>query len=56
MSAPTVSRRDFLASTALAGSGLVVPAFVPAGGRRDVAQQAAPFAPNAFVRIATDAS
>ncbi|HJU40032.1 MAG TPA: xanthine dehydrogenase family protein molybdopterin-binding subunit, partial [Tahibacter sp.] len=51
------SRRDFLKATALAGGGLVVSFFVPAAARAaqaDAALPAAPFAPNAFLRIAAD--
>ncbi len=61
MSAPAIAptgmpRRDFLAVTAVAGSGLVLGVFVPARGRAQgaLAAQDARFAPNAFVRIAPD--
>jgi len=51
-----VSRRDFLKTASVAGAGLVLGFFVPAGGRFAHAQQRAKpvFAPNAFLRIAPD--
>ncbi len=56
MNAPgTMARRDFLSVVAFAGSGLVLGVHVPTR-RRDGAPDApgAEFAPNAFVRVATD--
>jgi len=54
MSAPSqVSRRDFLETTAAAGAGLVIGFHLPAGGRFAPAA-AAPFAPNAWLRISPD--
>ncbi len=53
------SRRDFLKQTALAGGGLVIAFVVPAANRFAHAQEtaaAAPFVPNAFLRIAADDS
>jgi isoquinoline 1-oxidoreductase beta subunit len=53
------SRRSFLKASAVAGGALVIGFFVPAGGRLARAQEAAasaPFAPNAFLRIAADDS
>src|SRR5207248_1394439 len=56
MSAPSnVSRRDFLETTAAAGAGLVIGFHLPAG-RRFAAAAAAPFAPNAWLRISPDNS
>src|SRR5256885_2709230 len=56
MSAPSnVSRRDFLETTAAAGAGLVIGFHLPAGGRF-AAAAAAPFAPNAWLRISPDNS
>src|SRR5437870_7285244 len=56
MSAPSpVSRRDFLETTAAAGAGLVIGFHLPAGGRFAPAG-AAPFAPNAWLRISPDNS
>src|SRR6266513_3848759 len=56
MSAPSnVSRRDFLETTAAAGAGLVIGFHLPAGGRF-AAAAAAPFAPNAWLRISPDHS
>jgi isoquinoline 1-oxidoreductase beta subunit len=56
LSAPApVSRRDFLGVTVFAASGLVLGVHLPPDARRAAdAPQARPFAPNAFVRIATD--
>jgi isoquinoline 1-oxidoreductase beta subunit len=53
-----VSRRDFIKAASVAGAGLVLGFFVPAGGRLAQAQQRAKpvFAPNAFLRIAPDNS
>lgn len=56
------SRRDFLKTGAIVGGGLVVAFVVPWAGRFASAQQAAttaaaaPFAPNAFLRIGSDDS
>jgi isoquinoline 1-oxidoreductase subunit beta len=54
------SRRDFLKQTALAGGGLIIAFVVPSANRFAQAQEtsaaAAPFAPNAFLRIAADDS
>lgn len=53
------SRRDFLKQTALAGGGLVIAFVVPSANRFAHAQEtaaAAPFVPNAFLRIAADDS
>ena len=51
-----VTRRDFLKTASMAGAGLVLGFFVPAGGRFAQAQQRPKpvFAPNAFLRIAPD--
>src|SRR5690242_1096300 len=59
MSAPSqVSRRDFLETTAAAGAGLVIGLHLPPGGRfaAAAAAPAAPFAPNAWLRISPDNS
>ena len=50
-----VSRRDFLKTGAVAGGGLVLGLYLPAGNRIASAQQAQ-FVPNAFLRIGTDDS
>src|SRR5437588_9256661 len=59
MSAPSrlsrVSRREFLETTAAAGAGLVIGFHLPAGGRV-ATPPAAPFAPNAWLRISPDNS
>jgi isoquinoline 1-oxidoreductase beta subunit len=59
MSTPSgTSRRDFLRTTAVATGGLVL-AFTVPGSRRFMGGQqasAAPFAPNAFLRVAEDDS
>src|SRR5207237_9661747 len=56
MSAPSqVSRREFLETTAAAGAGLVIGFHLPAGGRV-ATTPAAPFAPNAWLRISPDNS
>jgi len=58
--ASKISRRDFLRTGALAGGGLVVAFTVPGMHRFAMAQEApaaagaAPFAPNAFLRVAPD--
>ena len=53
-----ISRRAFLAHSAIAGGGLVIGLCLPGAVRRVLAQQAAPAAPaivpNAFIRIAPD--
>ncbi len=46
------SRRDFLKASALAGGGLLLSVALPGALRR--AEAAAPFAPNAFLRITPD--
>ena len=59
MSAPTTpSRRDFLKTSALVTSGLVIAFTVPGGKRFARAERAlaGPFAPNAFLRVGTDDS
>jgi isoquinoline 1-oxidoreductase beta subunit len=58
MSAPSskVSRREFLETTAAAGTGLVIAFHLPAGGRLAAAPPSAPFAPNAWLRISPDNS
>src|ERR1041385_2946517 len=57
MSAPSskVSRREFLETTGAAGAGLVIGFHLPPGGRF-AAAAAAPFAPNAWLRISPDNS
>src|SRR2546428_748241 len=56
MSAPTrISRREFLETTGAAGAGLVIGFHLPPGGRF-AAAAAAPFAPNAWLRISPDNS
>ena len=59
--ASKLSRRSFLKTSALAGGGLVIGFAVPVAARMALAQQAqaaaaASFAPNAFLRIASDDS
>ncbi len=58
MSAPSLSRRSFLASTAVAGGGLLIGFSLPTTVRRLFAQEAPSAAkkivPNAFIRIAPD--
>jgi isoquinoline 1-oxidoreductase beta subunit len=63
MTAPTngtgagVSRRSFLRRTGVAAGGLVISFHVPEGKVRSLlASSAAPFEPNAFVRVGTDDS
>ena len=56
MSAPShLSRRAFLETTGAVGAGLVIGFRLPAGGRF-AAAPAAPFAPNAWLRISPDNS
>src|SRR2546421_5013637 len=56
MSAPShLSRREFLETTGAVGAGLVIGFRLPAGGRF-AAAPAAPFAPNAWLRISPDNS
>src|SRR5438034_10941244 len=50
-----ITRRDFLETTGAAGAGLVIGFHLPAG-RRFGAGSAAPFAPNAWLRIGADES
>ena len=50
------SRRDFLKTGAVAGGGLVIALYLPPGNRVAAQQTAAPFAPNAFIRIGPDDS
>src|SRR5437764_3655511 len=50
-----ITRRDFLETTGAAGAGLVIGSHLPAG-RRFGAGSAAPFAPNAWLRIGADES
>jgi isoquinoline 1-oxidoreductase beta subunit len=49
-----LSRRRFLATSALAGGGLVLGVYVPALARQPGPARGATFAPNAFVRIGAD--
>lgn len=49
-----VSRRDFMKTGALAGGGLVLGLYVPAGNRLTAATTTGTFAPNAFLRIGAD--
>src|SRR5947208_15138117 len=56
MSAPQVTRREFLETAGVAGAGLVIGFHVPATGRGRAAAAAAPFAPNAWLRIGADES
>jgi isoquinoline 1-oxidoreductase beta subunit len=52
-----VNRREFLETAAGAGAGLMIGFYVPTGGRFGrVAAPAAPFAPNAWLRINPDES
>lgn len=54
-SIPTVSRRGFLATSAMATGGLVVAIAIPDARRFALAEAApVPFAPNAFLRIGSD--
>jgi isoquinoline 1-oxidoreductase subunit beta len=57
MARDSVSRRTFLRVSAVAGGGLLVSVTLPAkmrGSERGVAAAAAPFNPNAFIRIDRD--
>src|SRR5438067_6484422 len=49
-----VNRRDFLKTGAAAGGGLLIGFYLPLGNRLAAQQTSATFAPNAFIRIATD--
>src|SRR2546427_10376710 len=52
MSAAQINRREFLEAAGVAGAGLVIGFHLPAGGRNGArAAVAAPFAPNAWLRI-----
>src|SRR5437762_9429637 len=53
--APEVTRREFLQTATVAGAGLVIGFHLPAAGRARAAA-AAPFAPNAWLRIGADES
>src|SRR6266436_4946427 len=53
--APEITRREFLEATGAAGAGLVIGFHLPATSRGRVAT-AAPFAPNAWLRIGADES
>src|SRR5213079_528635 len=53
--APEVTRREFLEAAGVAGAGLVIGFHLPAAGRARAAA-AAPFAPNAWLRIGADES
>src|SRR6266550_3766436 len=53
--APEVTRREFLETATVAGAGLVIGFHLPAAGRGRPAA-AAPFAPNAWLRIGADES
>jgi len=52
----TMSRRQFLKASALAGGGLLLACHLPFGSRDAFAAGGAVFAPNAFLRIGTDES
>src|SRR5213593_2143598 len=57
MSAAQINRREFLEAAGVAGAGLVIGFHLPAGGRHGArAAAAAPFAPNAWLRIGADES
>src|SRR5260370_16578401 len=52
-----VTRREFLETTGVVGAGLVLGFHLPAGDRFGaVADRAAPFAPNAWLRLGADES
>jgi isoquinoline 1-oxidoreductase beta subunit len=53
-SADDISRRTFLRAAAAAGGGLMLSLRLPSAGRDAAAAGADGFAPNAFIRIATD--
>jgi len=55
MSAAQINRREFLEAAGVAGAGLVIGFHLPATGRGRAAA-AAPFAPNAWLRIGADES
>jgi isoquinoline 1-oxidoreductase subunit beta len=53
----SVTRREFLETTGIVGAGLVLGFHLPGGGRFGaVADRAAPFAPNAWLRVGADES
>ena len=53
----SVTRREFLETTGVVGAGLLLGFHLPAGGRFGTAAAgAAPFAPNAWLRLGTDES
>src|SRR2546428_10891557 len=57
MSAAKINRRAFHEAAGVAGAGLVIGFHLPAGGRNGArAAAAAPFAPNAWLRIGADES
>ena len=57
MSSAQINRREFLEAAGVAGAGLVIGFHLPAGGRNGArALAAAPFAPNAWLRIGADES
>src|SRR5713101_7368019 len=52
-----INRREFIEAAGVAGAGLVIGFHLPAGGRNGArAAAAAPFAPNAWLRIGADES
>ena len=53
-SANSISRRKFLRAAAAAGGGLMLSLRLPSAGRDAAAAGTDGFAPNAFIRIATD--
>src|SRR5512133_963989 len=53
---PTMSRRQVMKTSALAGGGLLLALHIPFGIRDALAAKEAVFAPNAFLRIGTDES
>src|SRR5258706_9147792 len=55
MSAAQINRREFLETAGVAGAGLVIGFHLPTAGRGPAAA-AAPFAPNAWLRIGADES
>src|SRR5712671_6525538 len=56
MSAAQINRREFLEAAGVAGAGFVIGFHLPAGGRNGARAVAAPFAPNAWLRIGADES